>query len=90
MSNDGFCAVLSLLIVGGANSYDAGPVSSPFRDGVEVGGGPLDKAEKRRKKANRSKMIFRISYEFLFYSVIFLNQFVQFFVVLKKMMNQIL
>ncbi len=50
MSNDEFGVVLPiLLLVGGANSYDAGPVSLPFRDGVEEGGGPLDKAEKKKK-----------------------------------------
>jgi len=47
VSNDEFGVVLRLLLVGGANSYDPGPISLPFRDGVEEGGGgPLDKAEK--------------------------------------------
>jgi hypothetical protein len=50
VSNDEFGVVLPiLLLVGGANSYDAGPVSLPFRDGVEEGGGPLDKAKKKQK-----------------------------------------
>ncbi len=47
MSKDEFGVVLRVLLVGGANSYDPGPISLPFRDGVEEGGGgPLDKAGK--------------------------------------------
>ncbi len=52
MSNDEFGVVFPVLLFGGANSYDAGPVSLPFRDGVEEGGGPLDKAMKQKKIIN--------------------------------------
>jgi hypothetical protein len=48
VSKDEFGVVLPVLLFGGANSYDAGPVSLPFRDGVEGGGGPLDKAKKEK------------------------------------------
>jgi len=61
VSNDEFGVVRPiLLLVGGANSYDAGPVSLPFRDGVEEGGGPLDKAEK--KKNNLFEVYFKNYY----------------------------
>jgi hypothetical protein len=44
----GVCLVsndeLGVVLGGGANSYDAGPVSLPFRDDIEGGGGPLDRA----------------------------------------------
>jgi hypothetical protein len=48
VSNEEFGVVRPVLLFGGANSYDAGPVSLPFRDSVEEGGGPLDNAENRK------------------------------------------
>jgi len=36
---------LGVVLEGGANSYEAEPVSLPFRDGVEGAWGPLDRAK---------------------------------------------
>jgi hypothetical protein len=59
VSKEEFGVVRPVLLFGGANSYDAGPVSLPFRDGVEDGGGPLDKASNRKKMITR-KFYFEI------------------------------